>query len=108
MHSAHNFSPTFCAPGHCVRWHPTSSYCRHILLLASGFWVASNIMPVQLIDFRWYHAVNDQNKLDNVLASSAKHTQLHAIEAEEEVVSTIWYRGVPRTVPPKFHLYPPS
>ncbi|KAK1735265.1 FAM151 family protein, partial [Skeletonema marinoi] len=55
---------------------------RHLLLLASGFWVASNIMPVPLIDFRWYHAVNDQHKLDNVLASSAKHTQLHAIEAD--------------------------
>ena len=42
-------------------------------------------MPVLLIEYIWHHAVNDQHKLNNVLASSAKqtqHEQLHAIEAD--------------------------
>ncbi len=41
-------------------------------------------MPVlQPIDYTWYHAVNDQNKLTHVLVSSAKQTQKpHAIEAD--------------------------
>jgi len=42
--------------------------------------------PVPLIDYIWYHAVNDQHKLNSVLASSAKQTQpkqqLYAIEAD--------------------------
>ncbi|KAL7443424.1 hypothetical protein ACHAXM_012085 [Skeletonema potamos] len=42
-------------------------------------------MPVLLIDYTWFHAVNDQHKLNNVLALSAKQIQeqqLHAIEAD--------------------------
>ena len=38
---------------------------------------------VKLIDYTWYHAVNDQHKLNDVLAAAAKEQQqLHAIEAD--------------------------
>lgn len=38
---------------------------------------------VLLIDYTWYHAVNDQHKLNDVLTAAAKEQQqLHAIEAD--------------------------